>query len=214
MIAARTPQETIAATKKFIRNSRMDFFHRTIINDEVLPLIRAMDMKSLAQRMGVHLSEHTQWVYRRGNSPYWMKGKTGRLAGQFGTWPTWYIHYVKDLATRGSKYNRAKSLAILTAQGILLEEIGARVFGVDIKKWVLWHPMLWRGSPVISALLDLRGMATGSEYEKAKGWAGIKSVAKIHIPYYLAQRGLYQAFEEDKEEDAIKRGLGFTPEKD
>ena len=74
--------------------------------------------------------------------------------------------------------------------------------------------MLWRGSPVISALLDLRNIATGSEYDKAKGWKGIQSVAKIHIPYYLALQGIYRAFEEDTEEDAIKRALGFTPRKD
>ena len=200
------------AVKKFIENTDIEFLHPEIIRNEVVPLLQSGKFRDLAIRMGKHLSEETQWKYRKANTPYWMQGKMGRLGGQFGTWPTWYIQYVKNLATRGSKKNIAKRLTTITAQGILIEQIGERVFGVDIKKWVLWHPLAYSGSPMIQGLSAANTLATSkSEYDKSVALNTLESWGKLHVPGYLAINGLIRSLEEEKEEDAIKRVLGFTP---
>ena len=54
-------------------------------------------------------------------------------------------------------------------------------------------------------------MTVGSDYEKAAGESKFKSWMKLHIPFYLALRGLSTAHEEIREEDQIKRALGFKP---
>ena len=203
--------EAERAMKKFIDRSGADFFHETIIKDEVIPLLKAKKIQDLAGRMGRHMAEETQWIYRKANAPYWMQGKMGRIGGQFGVWPHWYLQYVKNIATRGSKYNRAKRIAILTAQGYLIKEIGEEVFGVDISKWVWHHPLSWMGSPMMAALAAAKDMATGSDYETAVGKAGLKSYLKIHIPYSLAIQGIPKAAKETTEENQLKRLLGFTP---
>jgi len=198
------------STKRFIKDTDLEFFHRAIIDNEVLPLLRIKDIKSLSERMGKHMAKQTQWVYRRANSPYWMQGKVGKLAGQFGVWPTWYIDYMHSL-TRGSKWNAAKRIAIFTGMHGLMYEIGKEVFGVDIKKWVFGYPALWTGSPILTALEAAKDIITGSDYERQAAIGRLKQYAKLHIPYYLAIRGLISAHEEIREEDQIKRMIGFTP---
>ena len=139
-----------------------------------------------------------------------MQGKMGRVAGQFGVWPTWYIDYIRSLG-RGSAKNAAKRIAIFTGMGYGVKEIGESVFGVDVKKWVWYHPMLWTGGPMISALGAVKDIATGGDYEKATGVNTLKQLGKLYIPFYLAAHGLLSAHEESREEDQWKVGLGFRP---
>lgn len=198
------------ATKKYIRDVDMDFFHRTLIDSEVLPLLEKKDIVGLSERMGKHMAENTQWNYRRANSPYWMKGNMGRVLGQFGTWPTWYLDYMRSLG-RGSKRNAAKRIAIFTAQGLAMEQIGEQVFGVDIKKWFLYHPLSWAGSPVIGALSSAKDVAMGTEYEKQKGINQLKQVGLLYAPYSLAIKSIMDSNDYYKEEDKFKKALGFRP---
>lgn len=198
------------STNKFINKAGLDFFHRAVIENEVIPLLKVKDITGLSQRMGKQNAIVTQYNYRRANSPYWMKGKMGRVAGQFGTWPTWYVDYLRALK-RGSKVNAAKRIAIFTGQGLLLQEIGRRVFGVDIKKWVLYHPIFWSGGVAVGALGALKDLAMGTEYDKVRAKDTLKKVGTVHIPGSNAALDLLKARDEDREEDQLKRGLGFTP---
>lgn len=206
----KTIENLNKSVNKFINSADLDFFHRAVIEHEVIPLLKIKDINGLAQRMGKQLAIVTQYNYRRANSPYWMKGKLGRVAGQFGTWPTWYVDYLRALK-RGSKTNAAKRIAILTGQGLLLQEIGRRVFGVDIKKWVLYHPIFWSGGVATGALGALKDLATGTEYDKARAKDTLKKAGAVHIPGSNAALDLLKAREEYREEDQLKRGLGFKP---
>lgn len=209
---AKSASEIKFARDKFIENSGVDFFSKVLIKNEVLPLLKAGDIQSLAERMGRHAAENTQWIYRRANSPVFMQGKVGKLVGQFGTWPVWYIDYAKSLATRGTKANRAKRIATLAAVNAMTATIGAQVFGVDLNKWVWQHPMSWSGGILVSALKGLHTLSfSENEYERSMAENQMLDSMGLYIPGYLQMVNLYKASEETKTEDQLKRALGFTP---
>ncbi|HBH13825.1 MAG TPA: hypothetical protein DDX29_12065 [Clostridiales bacterium] len=209
---AKSASEIKFARDKFIENSGVDFFSKVLIKNEVLPLLKAGDIQSLAERMGRHAAENTQWIYRRANSPVFMQGKVGKLVGQFGTWPVWYIDYAKSLATRGTKANRAKRIATLAAVNAMTATIGAQVFGVDLNKWVWQHPMSWSGGILVSALKGLHTLSfSENEYERSMAENQMLDSMGLYIPGYLQMINLYRASEETRTEDQLKRALGFTP---
>ena len=200
---------------KFVVDTGCDFFHKAVIQNEFIPLAKAKKIPELAERMGYHMAVETQWNYRRANAAYWMQGKAGRLGGQFGSWAHNEWQYQKALLTRGSKKNIAKRIARWTAYNYAIKTIGEEVFGVDIRKWVFWHPVFWAGGPTLSAFMAAgklaQGIAAGDNYAIGVGKNTIKNYAKINIPFSLALLKLIEAPEEHRKEDKIKVGLGFTP---
>jgi hypothetical protein len=206
----KSSSEIIARKKKFIRQSEMDWLSETIQEKELAPLIDVGRMKEVSELYAKHLVEKTQFVYRKANGPVWARGNIGRIAGQFGTWPTWYVKLARSM-TKGNKVNVIKRLGRLATVGGLTTIVGSEVFGVDIHKWVWHYPLLWGGPPsagVLSAAMDI---ATGSEYDKAKGIKNIQNFAKIHIPGSMALTDLYKAGQEEDLEPMVKRALGFKP---
>ena len=197
--------------KQFITKTEIEGFHPTVIKDQVLPLLRKGNIKELAQTMGKHLAEDTQWIYRKANAPKLMRGNVGKLFGQFGVWPASYLFYLKQLGMQGTKLGRAKRVGRFLGMSALIKEVGEKTFGVDVSRWVYWNPLYWGGSPVGGALLAARDLIAGSEYDKASAKYQLKRWAALHIPNYLAIEGLFKAGDEYREEDAVKRGLGFTP---
>lgn len=205
-------KDIITARDKFIENSGSDFFSKTLIKNEVLPLLKSGDIQALAERMGRHAAENTQWNYRRANSPMLMQGKWGKLLGQFGTWPAWYIDYVKSVATRGTKTNRAKRIAYVVGINAAVEQIGEKIFGVDLSKWVWQHPISWGGGIAVGLAKGLSTLAFNTdEYERAKAESDLLNTAGIYIPGYLQMTNFYKASQESNTEDQFKRALGFKP---
>jgi len=201
--------------KKFNRQVEWDWVDPVVMTGEFKPLLETGRFKELGERFARHMVEDTQWIYRRANAPYWMRGNVGKLCGQFGIWPTYFAQYGRSL-TRGDPINVAKRLSRFAAISSLTAFVGANVFGVDIKKWVWYHPLMWGGPPSVGAINALRKSIPGvsSEYEQAVAENTLKSYAKIHIPSYLAARGIVQAIEETDEEDRLKKLLGFKPVED
>ncbi|MDP2363035.1 MAG: hypothetical protein Q8M94_04615, partial [Ignavibacteria bacterium] len=153
------------AIDKYVEDTGADFFHKTLIKNEIIPLLKAKDITSLSERMGFHTVAETQWLYEKGQAPYWARSTAGRVLGQFGQWPSWYLRYVRSLATRGSKKNIAKRLAGLATVNIIAKQIGEDVFGVDIMGWMPHSPFSWMPIPV--AIWDAaKNLVGGSDYEK------------------------------------------------
>jgi len=198
------------AINKFINDSGADFFHPVLLKNEIIPLLKSKDITSLSERMGLHTVAETQWLYEKGQAPYWARSMTGRVLGQFGVWPSWYIKYVRNLSTKGSKVNIAKRLAGLTAINAISYEIGKEVFGVDISGWTISHPFMWMPLP-LQTWDSARKMLGGSDYEKEQGGNALLNVVGMHIPGYLAVKGIINGLEESRDEDRLKRFMGFKP---
>ena len=204
--------------KKFINGAELDWYHPTIIKEDVLPLVKKAlkekdfaHMEKLAETMGIHNAEATQFIYRKANSPDLMQSSPGKIFGQFGTWPAYYKEWVKSTTTRGTTKNKAKRIARYIAMAETITETGD-LLGVDIDKWVYYHPLMWGGAPAGAALTALKDLIDGSEYDKAAATNTLQQYGSLHAPGYLAVKGLVDAADETSDEDAVKRALGFRPE--
>ncbi|MHA1592046.1 MAG: hypothetical protein ACTSUP_06220, partial [Candidatus Heimdallarchaeaceae archaeon] len=174
------PSEIIGLKKKFIQDADIEYFHPALIRNEVTPLLKARDINGIAERMGRHLSDYTQYVYRKANAPVLMKGNAGKLFGQFGTWPSWYLEHLRSMALRGSKVNRAKRLAIWGGVNLAVANIGAGAFGIDLNRYLFLNPLSWSGGLAVSLVSDIHNAFFGqSEYEKAAAVNGIKQKALL-----------------------------------
>ena len=205
------PKALAKEVKKFIDDSGIDFLHETFRKNEALPLLKARDITSLAERTALEFVRDTQFLYRQGNSPWVMRGIVGRLFGQFGTWPAWYIQYCKNLATRGSLKNRAKRIATFTALNATFVKAGEEIFGVDISSWLISNPFQWTSMPVEAwkaATTYAKGDAA-SDQEKAQADNVLQNQLALHIPGYLGIKGIADSFDEARTEDALRVALGF-----
>jgi hypothetical protein len=196
------------AIQKYLDDSGADYFHPTLIKNEIVPLLKAKDITSLSERMGLNTTFETQWVYEKGQAPYWARSMAGRVMGQFGVWPSWYIKYVRNLSSRGSKKNIAKRLAGLGTINLITYEVGKEIFGVDVSGWTVSHPFMWFPLPV-QTWDAARKLASGSDYEKARGKNALKNMAAMHVPGYLCAMSVLHGMEETRDEDKLKVMLGF-----
>lgn len=203
------------ARDKFFDDAEINFFHSALIENELMPHLRKGDFEKFSDTAAKHMADETQWVYRRANAPVFMQGKVGRLLGQFGTWPVWYLYYTKNVLKRGSPTQRAKRVAGIIATNYMIQEIGEKAFGVDLGKWVWWHPMYWTGgiaaSMIRSGFTGLTATLDDKNYEAAKAQSEFKNALSLHAPASLAVQSVIRAQEEIRQEDQIKRAMGFTP---
>jgi hypothetical protein len=140
-----------------------------------------------------------------------MRGTVGRIFGQFGTWPAWFIQYAKNIATRGSLKNRTKRVASLVALNATFVKAGEEIFGVDISSWLISNPFQWTSMPV-EAWKSVSTYAKGdkaSDTEKAQAENVLQNQAMLNIPGYLGMKGIIDSFDEARTEDALKTALGF-----
>jgi hypothetical protein len=199
------------AAQKFVKETGADFFHPELIKQEILPLLEAGDMTSLAERMGVQMTRETQWLYRKANAPYWARSSVGRVFGQFGVWPSWYLQYARNLASRGSAMTRTKRIAGLAAVNAGFYELGKEVFGVDISSWMLTHPLMWFPLPAATGHAMQAIVGSKSDYEKQKAEEQLKNSVGIHMPGYIAAKDIINSMDESRDEDKVKVAMGFRP---
>jgi hypothetical protein len=202
------------AAQKFVKETGADFFHPELIKQEIIPLLEAGDMTSLAERMGLQMTRETQWLYRKANAPYWARSSVGRVFGQFGVWPSWYLQYARNLASRGSGMTRAKRVAGLAAVNAGFYELGKEVFGVDISSWMLTHPLMWFPLPAATIHSMQAMVGSKSDYEKQKAEEQLKNSVGIHLPGYIAAKDIINGMDEARDEDKVKRFMGFRPVED
>jgi len=115
------------------------------------------------------------------------------------------------MAFRGSKANIAKRLAYFTAINASIEQIGEKVFGVDISGWVWHHPMKWSLGLAASTVESMSKAISNNPQEKRQGLNDLKNSLGLYVPAYLEINSALKAFDEPREEDKIKRVLGFKP---
>lgn len=187
-----------------------------------------------AHRMALEFTNRTQYIYTRGNNPYIMQGTAGRIFGQYGTWPAWYLSYLGSTVMRGTPANRVKRLARWAGVQSAVYYGASEVFGVDMGRWTFFSPLGYVGGPAMQmaqqglATLD---MATQGQLQRREGdWLptpvegadpisimqysrflrSYQQVVPIPIEVYRIHEA-YKAYLDEDWKTAAKRFGGFTP---
>lgn len=96
-----------------------------------------------ARQFAFELNDLTQWPYRRGTQPGFLRTGAGRIFGQYGMWPLNYFDFLTRLTKRGldpahrtqALQTAATWLAMNTAAFQTFEHLGA-----DTGKWWFFSP--------------------------------------------------------------------------
>lgn len=121
----------------------------------------------LAKDAGYEIVGH----FGKANSPRLMWNQWGRVLGQFGQWPAWFLNVSADLLTRGKGKTRAKNAAYIAASvGAFAAAQSAT--GFNLQSWSMdpRNSLQYKGSPtwnMITALVDL----AASDYEPERNFA-------------------------------------------
>jgi len=207
----------------FIEKSKVDM--RDAKDGPFLKMLREqLDQGRLgdaAHRAGMELMYSTQFMYSRGNVPYMMQSTTGRLLGQYGTWPAWFTEHMRGTMLRGSPMNRVKTLSRFVAINAAIYEAGTEVFGVDTGKWTFFSPLGYQGGPLLQ--IGLHGMAAVQDLVTPGAPDTVQAIqaARLKQDYtqftpvpWSAVRGIARAADDLGNADvktAIKHILGFRP---
>ncbi|GAI80535.1 unnamed protein product, partial [marine sediment metagenome] len=106
-------------------------------------IIAGNDKKAI-DHMGITLAEETMTRYGYADHPAGWNSVSGRLLGQFGTWPVQYKDYLLQGITRGSAKDRIEFATIHGAISGATVLAGASV-GVNLSNWTGWG--LYMGGP-------------------------------------------------------------------
>lgn len=163
--AAKRYLNTKIGWDDFLVESGAEF--RDVVDGELLQQVqRALELgqtDTAAHILASDFSTATQFDYSRGNVPYLMQSTAGRLFGQYGTWPAWYIEWFANNALRrGSIPSRAKFAARWAAVNVTMFYGMSEVFGVDFGRWSFFAPLVYTGGPLAQV-----GMQAGSALSAA-----------------------------------------------
>lgn len=124
--------------------------------------------------LSVKIADDTMWMYQRGTGPAWMANSAGRLFGMYGTWPSWYLNFLKNGATRGSAADRARFVAWTAAvHGALVA--ASYETGVNIQRWGGIGSIEWAGGPMWEKVKDITTI-----------WGGVRDEGKSTVERSLA----------------------------
>jgi hypothetical protein len=193
-------------------------------------LMEAGNLEKTAHLMGLQFTRKTQFMYRRGNTPYVMQGTVGRLFGQYGTWPSWYTSYMGDMAFQGTVSNRIKTSSRWIAANAAIMGGASEVFGVDMAHWAFFSPMGYTGGPVTQIATQAIAAASSPGTITPESWGLPKSTDPVKqmqatrllqawqqitpgVPWAGARnvRDAVERFQEEDYATAAKRFMGFQP---
>jgi hypothetical protein len=193
------------------------------ISKQIQQLMQGGDVEKASHLMGLQFMRNTQFVYRRGNTPYIMQGTVGHLLGQYGTWPAWYASYMGKMVFQGSFKNRATQLARWTAANSAIVYGAKEVFGVDMARWSFFSPLGYTGGPFVEIGKEAAAaaqVAAGSTDPVDRIQATRLKNGYTQVVPFVPWGGLRNMNEarkavlNDDWKTATKRFLGFTPVKE
>lgn len=162
----------------------------------------------------------SQFLYTRGNVPYAMQSTLGRLFGQYGTWPAYYIEFfINSGFRRGSAKSRMQFLGRwAAANGAIYYGLGG-MFGADMARWTFLAPTSYTGGPVAQfaqqAMAAYNQQVTGEDDPvnriQATRMQRFATSQVLPIPVG-AMRNYYRALDElgkENYDEATRRFLGL-----
>jgi hypothetical protein len=106
------------------------------------------DVELASALLANDFSRASQFQYTRGNVPNIMQSTAGRLFGQYGTWPAYYIEFLQNGLRRGSPKTKVKFASRWVAANAAILYGGSSVFGADMGRWTFFAPTSYTGGPV------------------------------------------------------------------
>lgn len=194
--------EAALARRQLIRDSGM-LIQDPSLQSEFLRRA-ATNPTSAAAFAGKQLSDVTNFLYGRGMQARWMRSVPGRILGQFGTWPMWYIDYLRRVSTNmvrnGYRAEAARFLARHALVNAAIIYAGQKVLNIDLSRWSSYGSVFYSGGPALQLVAGVatlnRGLGsevTGSEdplqqSRITEGTGMINQVLPNFIPFYYAGR--------------------------
>jgi hypothetical protein len=132
----------------------------------------ATSPESAGDFLGKQLTDIAQFLYGRGNQPRWMRTVPGRFFGQFGTWPLWYVDYVRRSFTNmwgnGFQKEALGFLGKIAMVDMAIYESGRRV-NLDLRRWMSGNALFGLPPlgqpPAVNALYGMAQLARGLSEE-------------------------------------------------
>lgn len=166
-------------TKKII--SEDDFYEMSGLNvfddfsrEQAKGFIREGKWSTAVDFLGKKLNDETQFIYRAGGRPDLFRGTTGRLFGQFGTWPIYYVENIRRALRQGSMASKMAFVATWTTNSFLLYE-GFKNLGVNANNFLIWTPMQFTGGPLFHTGVSATQLI-GSHYRARQARAEVLGI--------------------------------------
>lgn len=179
----------LRSTDEFINLSGLDIMDRQL-RDRALRLIDSGQERAAVDLLGHQLVNETMFAYQRAMSPRAFRGVVGKLFGQYGTYPVWYVENVLRGVSRGSLARRAAFVTRWMASGLAIYGGFRAVFGIDARQFLPWQPMMFTGGPYYTMMTRLLN-ATGQHPEaKMNRRAILRELPRITVPGHAVIRNL------------------------
>ena len=121
------------------------------------------DYEGMANHLGQVLSRESMTRYGYADHPVGWNSVTGRLFGQFGTWPVQYKDYLVQGFTRGSTKDKVEFGMIHAGISGGIITAGASI-GVNLQNWT--GLSFYTGGPFADMSIDVMKSINGSDLEK------------------------------------------------
>jgi hypothetical protein len=166
-------------------------------------------IEEAAKQFGLAMNDGTQFALRSGTQGAVLRTGMGRIFGQYGTWPSNYIEFVRKMSSRAmdnpKKGVPAMGMWMAMNYGAFQ---AAHAMGIDAAKWLWFSPAGYAGSPNLELVQNI--MAAPEESQ-----AGLEARRKLHetpfeyLPTGVEMRAILRSIEDG--EVNIPRILGFKP---
>lgn len=204
---------------EFLRNTGVVYLEKPFqaeVLKHVEQAMHAPDAKTFTEAFtkakeayAFNLMEDTNWINRSANSPSIFAGKTGRVLGQFGTWPLAFIDFARRGVTTGDVRANMAFVGRWLLINAALYKVTKDVLGIDARPWLFEQQAMYSGGPMTSILADAVYAMRGG-YRGEIGLANLKQDASVFIPLGGLMRDVKRTIEAPPEE-RLKRIAGFRP---
>ena len=196
------------------RDGKVKTFDETV-EAKFEALIRQDRFQEAEDFIGVELANKVFFLYGDANHPPGWGGVTGKLFGQFGTFPVQYLAQVTESLTRGTVKDRAEFLVVHSAINLGIISAGAKLFDADLTSWAFLPSLTYTGGPYADVLINMVGAIGGGDAERAIALRNLQlklpswNSPSIFIPgsYFIGD--VFRGFEEDSFVKGVFRASGI-----
>lgn len=195
-------------------NAKVKTFNEAV-EGQFEQLARKGDQKAAANLIGKELADKVHFLYGNANHPIGWNSVTGKLLGQFGTFPVQYLNHVGEGLFRGTVKDRAEFVAMHSAINFSIVAAGSSLFGADLESWSFLPSLHYSGGPYAEMAMSAVQAWSGSDAEKALAKRNLSMMLPWHFPsitmptsYFFADWA--RAYNtQDNFGKALATGLGF-----